>query len=420
MSRASSEHAVAPLRRAHHLENVRYEIRGPLARRALELERQGYEIIKLNIGNPAPFGFRTPESIRLAMIENLGQAEGYSHQKGIIQARDAVAADARLRGLSSVTSDDVFMGNGCSELILMCMETLLNPGDEVLVPAPDYPLWTAAVTLSNGRAVHYPCRPENGFIPDPAELERLITPKTRAIVIINPNNPTGAVYPRSALEALVRMAERHHLVVYADEIYDRILYDGVQHVALASLVEKTLCATFGGLSKVHRACGFRTGWVYFTGTKEHAKDYLEGLEVLSSLRLCANVPSQFAVQTALTGHQSIYELTSDSGRLGRQRRALLNGIGRSQFLHVVAPTGAMYAFPSIDTHKIPHFNDAKFAAELLEREHVLVVPGSGFNIAKTNHMRLTFLPPEDTMSEVFVRMERVLADMAENPEKPAV
>ena len=412
MSTATSTHAPAILRRAQHLDNVRYEIRGPLARRALELERQGFEIIKLNIGNPAPFGFRTPEAIRLALIENLGQSEGYSHQKGIIQAREAVAFDARSRGLSSVTAEDVFMGNGCSELILMCMETLLNPGDEVLVPAPDYPLWTAAVTLSNGRAVHYPCRAENGFVPDPEEVERLVTPKTRAIVIINPNNPTGAVYPRAALEALVRMAERHGLVVYADEIYDKILYDDVKHVALASLVEGTLCATFGGLSKVHRACGFRTGWVYFTGLKDHAKDYFEGLEVLSSLRLCANVPSQWAVQTALTGHQSIYELTAETGRLGRQRRALINGIQRSEFLHVVPPTGALYAFPSIDTHKLPHFNDAKFAAELLEREHVLVVPGSGFNIARTNHLRLTFLPHEETMHEVFVRMERVLKSMA--------
>ena len=416
MTRANSEHTAPTFRRAQHLDNVRYEIRGPLARRALELERQGFEVIKLNIGNPAPFGFRTPEAIRLAMIENLGQAEGYSHQKGIVQARDAVAADARGRGLSTVTSDDVFMGNGCSELILMCMETLLNPGEEVLVPAPDYPLWTAAVTLSNGRAVHYPCRAENGFVPDPEEVERLITPKTRGIVIINPNNPTGAVYPQATLEALVSMAERHKIAVFADEIYDRILYDGAKHVPLASLVEKTLCATFGGLSKVHRACGFRTGWVYFTGTKDHAKDYLEGLEVLSSLRLCANVPSQWAVQTALTGHQSIYELTAETGRLGRQRRALIDGIAKSEFMHVAPPPGALYAFPWIDTHKIPHFNDARFAAELLEREHVLVVPGSGFNISRTNHLRLTFLPPEDTMREVFVRMERVLNHIAENPE----
>lgn len=417
MSRATPDQPATPLRRAQHLDNVRYEIRGPLAHRALELERQGHAIIKLNIGNPAPFGFRTPEAIRLAMIENLGQAEGYSHQKGIIQARDAVASDARLRGLSTVTADDVFMGNGCSELILMCMETLLNPGDEVLVPAPDYPLWTAAVTLSNGRAVHYPCRPENGFVPDPDEVERLVSAKTRAIVIINPNNPTGAVYPQSALEGLVRLAERHQLVIYADEIYDKITYDNVKHVSLASLVENTLCATFGGLSKVHRACGYRTGWVYFTGAKEHARDYIEGLEVLSSLRLCANVPSQWAVEAALTANQTIYDLTSESGRLGRQRRALINGIQKSQFMTVVPPTGALYAFPSVDTHQIPHFNDANFAAELLEQEHVLVVPGSGFNIPRTNHLRLTFLPPEDIMHEVFVRMERVLNHMAENSVK---
>lgn len=415
MTQTTAEHTLPIFRRAHHLENVRYEIRGPLARRALELERQGIEVIKLNIGNPAPFGFRTPEAIRLAMIENLSQAEGYCHQKGIVQARDAVASDARERGLSRVTTDDVFMGNGCSELILMCMETLLEPGDEVLVPAPDYPLWTAAVTLSNGRAVHYPCRAENGFVPNPEEVERFITSKTKAIVIINPNNPTGAVYPQATLEALALMAERYKIAVFADEIYDRILYDGAKHVPMASLVYGTLCATFGGLSKVHRACGFRTGWVFFSGTKELAKDYLEGLEVLSSLRLCANVPSQWAVQTALTGHQSIYELTSETGRLGRQRRALINGIEKSEFMRVAPPPGALYAFPWIDTHKIPHFNDARFAAELLEKEHVLVVPGSGFNIYQTNYLRLTFLPREDTMHEVFVRMERVLKHMAENP-----
>jgi alanine-synthesizing transaminase len=305
------------------------------------------------------------------------------------------------------------MGNGVSELILMCLEALLNPGEEVLVPAPDYPLWTAAVSLSGGRPVHYSCRAENGFLPDPEEIERLITPATRAIVVINPNNPTGAVYPRDLLQTLVQIAERKKLVMFSDEIYDRILYDGASHVPLASLCHGTLCGTFGGLSKVYRACGFRTGWVYFTGKKDHATDYLEGLELLASLRLCANVPGQWAVQTALGGYQSIYDLTADTGRLGRQRRALLRGIERSEFMKLVPPAGALYAFPSIALDKIPGFNDAKFAIELLEREHVLVVPGSSFNISDTNYLRLTFLPNEDIMDEVFVRMERHLARMAD-------
>lgn len=413
MSRGSPVSNLPPVRRARHLENVRYEIRGLIARRAHELERQGFEIIKLNIGNPAQFGFRTPETMRLAMIENLPQGEGYCHQKGIFPAREAVVMDTQSQGVRGVTVEDVFMGNGVSELILMCLEALLEPGNEVLVPAPDYPLWTAAVALAGARPVHYPCRPENGFIPDPAEIERLITPATRALILINPNNPTGAVYPREVLEALVRVAEQRKLVLFSDEIYDRILYDDAKHVPVATLCEDTLCATFGGLSKVYRACGFRCGWVYFSGHKSHAQDYLEGLELLASLRLCANVPGQWAVQTALGGHQSIYNLTAETGRLGRQRRALLQGIERSQFLRVVPPMGALYAFPSIDTEKLPGFDDSRFAIELLEREHVLVVPGSSFNVPYTDHLRLTLLPDEDTMTEVFVRMERQLASMAE-------
>ncbi len=401
------------VRRARHLAGVRYEIRGPLARRAHELERQGYEIIKLNIGNPAQFGFRTPETMRLAMIENLAQAEGYCHQKGIFPAREAVVMETQARGVRGVTAEDVYMGNGVSELILMCMEALLEREDEVLVPAPDYPLWTAAVAITSATPVHYPCRPENGFLPDPEEVERMITPRTRALVIINPNNPTGAVYPREILEKLVRIAERHQLVLFSDEIYDRILYDGAQHVPVATMCEKTLCATFGGLSKVYRACGIRTGWVYFSGKKEPARDYLEALELLASLRLCSNVPGQWAVQTALGGHQSIYDLTSDQGRLGRQRRALIRGIERSKYMKVVAPQGALYAFPGIDLAKIPDFDDATFAMELLEKEHVLAVPGSSFNVPYTNHLRLTFLPDDETLDEVFVRIERALDRFAQ-------
>jgi alanine-synthesizing transaminase len=406
--------ASAPaVRRARHLDGVRYEIRGPLARRAQEIEREGYEVIKLNIGNPAQFGFRMPDTMRRAMVENLHQADGYSHQKGIFPAREAVVMETQARGIRGVTVEDVFMGNGVSELILMCMDALLERDEEVLVPSPDYPLWTAAVALTGARPVHYPCRPEAGFVPDPAEVEALVTPRTRALVLINPNNPTGAVYPRETVEALVRLAERRRLLLFSDEIYDRILYDDAAHTPAATLCEGTLCATFSGLSKVYRACGIRVGWVYFSGPRRDAGDYLEGVELLASLRLCANVPGQWAVQTALGGVQSIQDLTAAEGRLGRQRRAVLQGVERSAFLRVVPPRGALYAFPRVDRQALPTFDDGRFAMDLLETEHVLVVPGSSFNAPYTDHFRLTLLPDEATMVEVFARMERRLAAWAE-------
>jgi alanine-synthesizing transaminase len=408
----TSSHAVPHVRRAERLHGVHYEIRGPLARRALEIERAGHNVIKLNIGNPAQFGFRAPEAMRAAIVEKLPEAEGYGHQKGLLQAREAVMKHALSHGLAGVTVEDVFIGNGASELILMCMEALLEPGDEVLLPAPDYPLWTAAVSLTGARAAHYPCRPENGFVPDAAEVERMIGPRTRALVIINPNNPTGTVYPRDAVSALVRVAERRRLVLFSDEMYDRILYDGAAHVPAASLCEGTLCATFGGLSKVHLACGFRTGWVVFTGRKRDASDYLAGIELLASLRLCPNLLGQWAVPAALDGPPTILELTAETGRLGRQRRALLRGIERSRFFRLVPPRGALYAFPRVDRGALPGFDDKRFAMELLEREHVLVLPGSGFNVTYTDHLRLTFLPDEDTLGEVFVRMERLLTSWA--------
>ena len=395
------------LQTSRHLAHVQYEIRGPLARRADELERKGHDIIKLNIGNPAAFGFRTPESMRLAVIENLSAAEGYCHQKGIFPAREAVASDAQVRGIDGVTADDVFVGNGVSELILMTMEALLEPNDEVLVPSPDYPLWTAAVSLTGAKPVHYPCRAENGFAPDPEELARLVTPRCKALVVINPNNPTGAVYSREVLSGLAAVARKHGLVCFADEIYDRILYDGASHVPLATLCDGVPCATFGGLSKVYRACGLRTGWVYLTGARERAADYLRAVELLASLRLCANVPGQWAVQTALGGHQSIFELTAPEGRLGRQRRALLRGVERSKHLDVVAPEGALYAFVRLKTPP-PGLTDREFAMTLLEREHVLLVPGSSFNVTYTDHFRMTFLPEEETIGEVFKRIERLL------------
>ena len=391
------------------LRNVRYEIRGRLARRAQELQRQGYEIISLNIGNPGLFGFRTPETMRLAMIENLPEAEAYCHQKGIFPAREAVVMQQQARGVSGMSAEEVFIGNGVSELIDLVLRALLNDGDEVLVPSPDYPLWTAAVNLNRGRAVHYPCRPEGGFLPDPAEVESLITRRTRALVVINPNNPTGAVYPRATLEALARSAERHGLVVFSDEIYDQMVYAGAEFVPMATLVHDTLCATMSGLSKVYRACGYRVGWAAFSGRTQNAGEYLSALELLSSLRLCANVPAQWAVQTALGGYQSIRELVAPGGRLYESRRAIIDSVAASRYLQLATPMGAMYAFVGVDRTALPQFDDQQFALELLERRHVLVAPGVSFNVPYRNHFRITSLPDAATLGVVFARIEEQLA-----------
>lgn len=410
MNMSPREH-IDPVPVARHLANVRYEIRGPLARRALELEREGHEIIKLNIGNPAAFGFRTPATMRMAMIENLPDAEGYCHQKGIFPAREAVVMDTQTWGIEGVTVDDVFMGNGVSELILMTMEALLEPGDEVLLPSPDYPLWTAAVVITGAKPIYYPCRPEAAGVPDPEEVKRLITPRTKALVLINPNNPTGAVYPREVVEGLVRVAEEARIVLFSDEIYNRILYEGAVHFPAARSCRGTLCCTFGGLSKVYRSCGFRTGWAFFSGRKTHARQYLSTLELLASLRLCSNVPGQWAVQTALGGMQSIYELTAPTGRLGRQRRAVLDGVTASKFLKVSPPLGAMYSFVGVDTTELPEFDDNEFAMTLLERKNVLIVPGSSFNVDYRDHFRLVFLADEEVLKTVFGRMETLLEEM---------
>jgi len=406
------------IRPSEGLRHVRYEIRGRLARRAHELERQGYEIISLNIGNPRAFGLRTPETMRLAMIENLPEAEGYCHQKGIFPAREAVVMQQQGRGVSGVTAEEVFIGNGVSELIDLTLRALLNDGDEVLVPSPDYPLWTAAVTLNRGRAVHYPCRPEHGFVPDPEELAQLISPRTRAIVIINPNNPTGAVYPRRVLEALARLAERHGLVVFSDEIYDQMTYDGAEFVPMATLVHDTLCATLSGLSKVYRACGYRVGWAVFSGRTHAAAEYLHALELLSSLRLCSNVMAQWAVQTALGGYQSIRELIAPGGRLHESRAAVLAATGASGYLRLAPPGGAMYAFVGVDPQALPQFDDQQFALDLLEQKHVLVAPGVSFNVPYRNHFRITNLPDAATLKEVFARIEELLASYASAPPAP--
>ncbi len=390
------------------LRHVRYEIRGALARRAMELERQGYEIISLNIGNPGAYGFRTPEILRLALVQNLPQAEGYAYQKGVYPAREAILLQQQNRGVRGGNTETIFIGNGTSELIDQTLRALLSDGDEVLVPAPDYPLWTAAVTLNRGRAVHYSCRPENRFFPDPEEMESLITPRTRALVIINPNNPTGAVYPREVLERIARLAEKHQLVVFSDEIYDGITYDGVQFVPIASLVHDTLCATFSGLSKVYRAAGYRVGWVSFSGAVQRAGDYLAAVELLSSMRMCAGVPAQHAVHAALGGYQSILDLTAPGGRLYESRRAVIDSVAKSQYLRLTPPSGALYSFVEVRPDVLADFNDQQFALELLEEKHVLVTPGTAFNVPYRNHFRTTILPDAATLQVVFQRIEAQL------------
>jgi alanine-synthesizing transaminase len=406
------------LKPSSHLDQVRYDIRGPLARRALEMERAGTPIIKLNIGNPGAFGFQMPEHLRRAMIDNLPKAEPYCpDQKGILPAREAVAKQMRARGVADADAKDVYIGNGVSELIMVALRALLDDGDEVLVPSPDYPLWTAAVTINGGRAVHYPCPRENGFLPDFEQLRALVGPRTRALVIITPNNPTGAVYPRELLQRMATLAEERGLVVFSDEIYDQILYDGAEHVPLATLVRKTLCATFGGLSKVHRACGIRVGWLSFTGERAHAEDYLKAMDLMGSLRLCSNVTGQWAVAPAIEGPRTIDELTRPGGRLYQTRRAIVEGAKRSRYLDVVTPQGAIYAFARARADRVPGFDDQRFALDLLERKHVLVVPGSSFNVPYHDHFRLTLLPDEATVADVLGRMDELLDEYAKVPRR---
>jgi alanine-synthesizing transaminase len=394
------------------LRDVRYEIRGQLANRALELEKRGYEIISLNIGNPGLFGFRTPETMRLAMIENLGQAEPYCHQKGIFPAREAVVMQQQSRGVLGVTADEVFVGNGVSELIDLSLRALLNPGDEVLVPSPDYPLWSAAVVLNGGKAVHYRCRRENAFIPDVGDIEKLVTSRTRAIVVINPNNPSGAVYDRETLEDIVALAKRHDLVIMADEIYDQMVYDDAEFIPMATLVDDGVCLGFSGLSKVYRACGYRVGWCVFSGDLDRASDYIHSMELLAALRLCSNVPGQWAVQTALGGFQSIRDLVQPGGRLYQSRQAIVDRVEASDYLSVQTPMGAMYAFVRLDPRFEGKFDDQAFALELLEKHHVLVAPGSSFNTIYTDHFRVTTLPDTDALDIVFDRIETCLEQHA--------
>jgi len=391
------------------LQDVRYEIRGQLANHALELEKRGYEIVSLNIGNPGLFGFRTPETMRLAMIENLGQAEPYCHQKGIFPAREAVVMQQQNRGVTGVTAEEVFIGNGVSELIDLSLRALLNPDDEVLVPSPDYPLWSAAVSLNGGKAVHYDCDADNAFLPDIGHMERLINRRTRAIVVINPNNPSGAVYDLDTLQSIADLASKHGLVLMSDEIYDQMVYDDAEFIPMATLVSDTVCLSFSGLSKIYRACGYRVGWCVFSGDLDRASEYIHAMELLSALRLCSNVPGQWAVQTALGGFQSIEQLVKPGGRLHQSRQAVIDRVAASEFLHMQRPMGAMYAFLRLDDRFSGHLDDQAFALDLLENHHVLVAPGSSFNTPYTDHFRITTLPDTDTLDIVFERIEACLA-----------
>ncbi len=398
------------------LSQVRYEIRGELARRARDMEAQGRKLIKLNIGNPGAFGFRAPEHLQQAIAEHIAESDPYCHQQGLPELREAIAAKQVTRGARGVTAAHVFMGNGVSELIDMSLRALLNPGDEVLLPSPDYPLWSAATILNDGVPVYYDCKPENGFQPDPEQVETLITPRTRALVLINPNNPAGAVYSRETLQQLVEIAERHRLLLMVDEIYDEIVYEAARYVPLAPLAGDVPCLTFSGLSKVHRACGYRVGWAVLSGDPIRSGDYHHALDLLGALRLCANVPGQWAALAALTGPNTIDALTSPGGRLFEARRAVIDACAQSRRLDVLPPQGALYAFPGIDTTGLPDFDDHQFALDLLTHEGVLVVPGSSFNVPYRNHFRVTLLPEAAQIGEVFARIEHALERWERQPD----
>ncbi len=376
--------------------------------RARQMEDEGHRILKLNIGNPAPFGFTAPDEIVQDVILNLPNASGYSDSKGLFSARKAIMHYTQSKGIVGVQIEDIIIGNGVSELIVMVMQGLLNNGDEVLVPAPDYPLWTAAVTLGGGTARHYLCDEQSGWMPDLADMRAKITPQTRAVVVINPNNPTGALYSEEILRGILDIAREHQLIVFADEIYDKVLYDGCQHVSLAALADDVLCITMNGLSKNYRACGYRSGWLVISGDKRGAQDYIEGLNMLASMRLCANVPGQYAIQTALGGYQSINDLVAPDGRLARQRDLAWELLSAIPGVSCVKPQAALYLFPRLDPAVYPIADDQQFILELLEEERVLLVQGSGFNWPQPDHFRVVILPHEDELREAIGRISRFL------------
>ncbi|WP_286238169.1 pyridoxal phosphate-dependent aminotransferase [Neptuniibacter halophilus] len=392
------------IRKSNKLINVCYDIRGPVLQEAKRLEEEGQRILKLNIGNPAPWGFEAPEEIVQDVILNLPASQGYCDSKGLFSARKAVMQECQKKGIRNVGIEDIYIGNGVSELIVMAMQGLLNDTDEMLIPAPDYPLWTAAVSLSGGNPIHYRCDEEQDWAPDIEDMRSKITERTKGIVVINPNNPTGAVYPDAVLKQIIELAREHNLIIFADEIYDKILYDEARHTALASLADDVLCISFNGLSKSYRAAGFRSGWMIVSGPKHNARDYIEGLEMLSSMRLCSNVPTQHAIQTALGGYQSINELIVPGGRLYEQRNLAWEMLNEIPGVSCTKPEGALYLFPKLDPEVYPIKNDEKMALDLLLQQKVLIVQGSGFNMPDTQHFRLVFLPREDELRDAIERI----------------
>ena len=394
--------------KADKLENVLYDVRGPVVDEAARMEEQGMKILKLNIGNPAPFGFNAPEEIIQDMSHNLVDSQGYSDSRGIFAARKAIMQYAQIKGIPNISMKDIYTGNGASELIQLSLNALLNTGDEVLIPSPDYPLWTACTNLSGGTAVHYICDEQSEWYPDLADIESKITPRTKAIVVINPNNPTGALYPKELLEKIVDIARRHELIIFSDEIYDRLVMDGLEHTSIASLAPDLFCVTFSGLSKSHMACGFRVGWMILSGNKDIAKDYMAGINMLSNMRLCSNVPGQSIIQTALGGYQSVNEYIVPGGRVYEQREFIYKAINDIPGLSAVKPKAAFYIFPKIDVKKFNILDDQQFALDFLREKRVLFVPGSGFNWKQPDHFRLVYLPRIEVLSESMEKMEDFL------------
>lgn len=395
-------------RKAQHLKNVKYEIRGKVADKAAKLKLTGINILQLNVGNPGAFGFQVPDTMNMAIIRNLDKSAAYSESKGIFSAREAIVVDSQTQGIKGLDIDNVFLGNGVSELIMMTMEALLNPGDEMLIPSPDYPLWTAAVCVTNGVPKHYNCDAANGWQPDVEHLESLITKKSRGIVVINPNNPTGAVYSKETLKKIAAIARKYNLIVFSDEIYSKVLFDDNVHTPMATIAEDIIVVTFNGLSKNYRACGFRAGWLYLTGPVHQARDYIDGITQLASMRLCSNVPSQWAIQTALGGYQSILQLTGEGGRLKKQRDLTVKRLNAIEGITCVNPKASLYAFPEIDLEMYNFKSDEEFILKFLEEKHVLFVQGSGFNYERSNAFRVVFLPYIDTLNDAFDRLEEFL------------
>ena len=396
------------IQKSNKLSNVCYDIRGPIMDRARQMEEEGHKIIKLNIGNLAVFGFDAPEEIQQDMIRNLPNSAGYSDSKGIFGARKAVMHETQKQGIKGVTLDDIYLGNGASELIVMATNGLINNGDELLLPAPDYPLWTAAVSLSGGTPVHYVCDEANGWMPNMDDIRAKITKNTKGIVVINPNNPTGALYSDALLMDIVSLAREHDLIIFADEVYDKVLYDGVKHTPIASLSDDVLTLTFNSLSKSYRSCGYRAGWLVVSGDKKPAADYIEGLNMLSNMRLCANVPGQWAIQTALGGYQSINDLVGEGGRLRKQRDLAYELITAIPGVTCVKPQAALYMFPRLDPKVYPIKDDQQFFLELLQETKVMLVQGTGFNWKSTDHFRIVFLPHEDDLREAISRIAKFL------------